>query len=169
MAKLAPVITDANAERLLHEVRGKTVRDVERMVVREAAKPAVQSGFRSVFAPAPVPTASSVRPCVQSNAGSSAAALSWLAVDTLRTDTAAGPPSLPPISRINAAPPTTKLAIEPRAVDHYAFRANMNEATHITLREAMDVGNFENYDALFAAAVEALRTKMMKKKLVKCP
>ncbi|MBC7793294.1 MAG: hypothetical protein H7Z43_06275, partial [Clostridia bacterium] len=60
--------------------------------------------------------------------------------------------------------PTTKRAIEPRAVDHYAFRANMNEATHIMLREAMEVGNFESYDALFAAAVEALRTKLMKKK-----
>ncbi|MBC7792721.1 MAG: hypothetical protein H7Z43_03355 [Clostridia bacterium] len=153
-------------------MRGKTVSDAERMVVREVPKPAVQSGFRSVFAPTRVHTAASALPLVQSNAVSSAAALSALAVDTLCTDAAEGLMTALPISCNDAQPPpttmpltpTTKRAIEPRAVDHYAFRANMNEATQIILREVMDVGNFESYDALFAEGVEALRTELMKKK-----
>ncbi len=51
LATIHKLVNDENAERLINEIVGKTKREVEAIVAREAPKPDVSSGVRTVQAP----------------------------------------------------------------------------------------------------------------------
>ncbi len=51
LATIHKLVNDDNAERLINEIVGKTKREVEAIFAREAPKPDVSSGIRTVQAP----------------------------------------------------------------------------------------------------------------------
>jgi len=132
LAMIHKLVDDDNAERLIREVVGKTKRHVESIVAREAPKPDVSSGIRTVQAPLAL-TASSL--CVADE------------------DSA-------PV-RSEAVVPTSKTRpLEQRSADRHVMRVMLSQATRDKLDQIKQVAPELSLEEIVTRAFDALHVEL---------
>jgi hypothetical protein len=139
LARIHPLVNNANAERLIIEIVGKRKREVEAIIAREAPKPDLSSGIRT--APAPVAlTASELCVSNQDSAPARSAAV---------------------------VQPSPANSLEHRSADRHVMRVMLSQATRERLEQIKNIAPELGLEEIVARAFDGFHEQLERKRRAK--